>query len=70
MRQIRRLLNRLSDGRIDKIIDLCAKSGIDAVLKDVGDLDFQGTSLIRMIRRPSTLVVALYFFFSAFASST
>ncbi|UCE29534.1 MAG: NAD(P)/FAD-dependent oxidoreductase [Candidatus Bathyarchaeota archaeon] len=70
MRQIRKWLNRLSDDRIDRIIELCAKSGIDTVLEDVGDLDFQGTSLIRMIRRPLTLVVALYFAFSAFVSST
>ena len=69
MRQIRKLLNRLSDDKIDKIIDLCARLGIDSVLEEVGDLDFQGASLIRMIRHPSTLVITLYFIFSALTTS-
>ena len=69
MRQIRKLLNRLSDDKIDRIIDLCARLGIDAVLEEVGDLDFQGASLIRMIRRPSTLVITLYSIFSALTTS-
>jgi len=68
MRRIRGLLNRLSDDKIDKIIDLCARLGIDAVLEEVGDLDFQGASLIRMIGRPSTLVITLYSIFSAFTA--
>lgn len=69
MRRIRKLLNRLPDDKIDKIIDLCTRSGIDAILEEVGDLDFQGASLIRMIRRPSTLVITLYSIFSAFTTS-
>jgi len=69
MRQIRKLLNSLSDDRIDKIIDLCAKLGVDSVLEEVGDLDFQGRSLIPMIKHPTTLVVMLYFIFSWLTSS-
>jgi len=69
MRQIRKLLNRLSDDKIDKIIDLCARLGMDAILEEVGDLDFQGASLIRMIRRPSPLVITLYSIFSALTTS-
>ena len=69
MGQIRNLLNRLSDDKIDKIVDLCERLGMDAVLEEVGDLDFQGASLIRMIRRPSTVVITLYSIFSALTSS-
>ena len=69
MGQIRNLLNRLSDYKIDKIVDLCERLGMDAVLEEVGDLDFQGASLIRMIRRPSTVVMTLYSIFSALTSS-
>jgi len=69
MRQIRRLLNRLSDDKTEKIIDLCARLGIDAVLEGVGDLDFQGASLIRMIRRPPTFIITLYTIFSALTTS-
>jgi len=70
MRQIRKLLNRLSDDKVDKIIDLCAKFGVDDVLEEVGDLDFQGRSLIPMIKHPTTLVTMLYFLLSWLTSST
>jgi digeranylgeranylglycerophospholipid reductase len=63
MRQIRILLNRLPDDKIDKIVDLCARLRMDDVLEEVGDLDFQGASLIRMLRRPSTLIITLYSIF-------
>jgi digeranylgeranylglycerophospholipid reductase len=70
MRQIRKLLNRLSDDKVDKIIGLCAKFGVDDVLEEVGDLDFQGRSLIPMIKHPTTMVTMLYFMFSWLTSST
>jgi len=69
MRQIRQFLNRLSDDKVDKIIDLCNKLGVDNVVEEVGDLDFQGRSLIPMIKHPTTLVVMLYFIFSWLTSS-
>ncbi len=69
MRQIRKLLNRLSDHKVDKIVDLCAKFGVDDMLEEAGDLDFQGRSLIPMIKHPTTLVVILYFILSGFTSS-
>jgi digeranylgeranylglycerophospholipid reductase len=70
MRQIRKLLNRLSDDKVDKIIGLCARFGVDDVLEEVGDLDFQGRSLIPMIKHPTTLVTMLYFILSWLTSST
>jgi len=70
MRQIRKLLNRLSDDKVDKIIGLCAKLGVDDVLEEVGDLDFQGRSLIPMIKHPTALVTILYFILSWLTSST
>jgi len=70
MRQIRKLLNRLSDDRIDKIIGLCEKLGVDNVLEEVGDIDFQGRSLIPMIKHPTALVVMLYFIYSWLTSSS
>jgi len=69
MRQTRKLLNSLSDNRIDKIIDLCVKLGVDRILEEAGDLDFQGRSFIRMITYPKALIAMLYFIFSSLASS-
>jgi len=69
MRQTRKLLNRLSDRKMDKIVDLCGKLGVDSVLEEAGDLDFQGRSLIRMIKHPTALIVMLYFIFSSLGFS-
>ena len=68
MRQIRRLLDRLSDKQMDKVISLCSQLEVNHIVEEVGDLDFQGKSLIRMIRHPGVLGVALYSLFSSFTS--
>jgi hypothetical protein len=41
---------------------------VNRILEEVGDLDFQGKSLIRMVRHPGVLAVALYLLFSSLAS--
>ena len=61
---MRKMLNSLSDNRTDKIIGLCNRLGIDETLEKFGDLDFQGRSLIPMIKYPGTLAVIGYFLFS------
>jgi digeranylgeranylglycerophospholipid reductase len=70
MIQMRKMLNSLSDSRMDGMIDLCTKLGVDSVLEKVGDLDFQGRSLIPMIRYPGALAVISYFLFSWLTSTT
>ncbi len=68
MHRIRKLLNRLPDDKVDKFIGLCSKFEVNKVLEEVGDLDFQGNSLVRVLQHPSALIVALYFVFSSFIS--
>jgi digeranylgeranylglycerophospholipid reductase len=70
MLRMRRMLDSLSDSRIDGIIDLCTRLGVDSVLEKVGDLDFQGRTLIPMIKYPGTLAVISYFLFSWLTSTT
>lgn len=65
MRYLRLMLNRFSDSELDRLIELCSKFEVGKTLAKWGDLDFEGASLIRMIRHPATLVVALYFFLSS-----
>jgi digeranylgeranylglycerophospholipid reductase len=67
--RLRRALNSLSDEQTDRLIDLARRLGIDSVLEKVGDLDFQGKSLVPMLRYPGMLVVLLYFMFSWLTSS-
>lgn len=61
MRRIRKSLNRLSDEQTDKIIGMCTRFGIAKSLERVGDSDYQGSSLIRMVPHPAMPVLALYF---------
>ena len=67
MRQLRIMLNNLSDKRMDKIIDLAARLEMDKILRKHGDLDFEGASLIRMLSHPATFVLSFYFLCSSFA---
>jgi digeranylgeranylglycerophospholipid reductase len=70
MLRMRKMLDRLSDRRLDNVIDLCRRLGVDSVLKKAGDLDFQGRSLISVARYPGTLAVISYFLFSWLTSTT
>jgi digeranylgeranylglycerophospholipid reductase len=65
MRQLRLLFDRLTDKEIDKLVKLCFKLEMDKILKEHGDLDFEGTALVKMLRHPATLVVSLYFLLSS-----
>jgi digeranylgeranylglycerophospholipid reductase len=69
MLQLRRMLNSLPDNRVDGLFGLCSRLGVDSVLEKVGDLDFQGRTLIRMVRYPSALAVVGYFLFSWLTSA-
>jgi digeranylgeranylglycerophospholipid reductase len=70
MLRMRRMLNSLSDNRTDKLIGLCNRLGVDETLMRFGDLDFQGSSLIQMIKYPGTLAVIGYFICSWLTSPT
>lgn len=65
MRQVRKMLNRLRDDKIDTIIELCSKLGMDRALEETGDLDFQGKTLLRIIPYPKALLLVLYLIFSS-----
>jgi len=66
MRQLRIMLNNLSDKRIDKIIELSGRLEMDKILRKHGDLDFEGASLVRMLSHPATFVLSFFFICSSF----
>ncbi|MFQ6064964.1 MAG: geranylgeranyl reductase family protein [Candidatus Bathyarchaeia archaeon] len=68
MRQLRKLLDRLSDKQMDKAISLCSRLRVNTVLEEVGDLDFQGRSLIHMLRHPNVLALVFHSLFSSLTS--
>jgi digeranylgeranylglycerophospholipid reductase len=70
MLRMRKMLDSLSDRRLDNIIGLCSKLKVDNVLEKAGDLDFQGRSLISVAKYPGTAAVISYFIFSWLTSTT
>ena len=64
MLRARKTLDALSDQRIDEAIALCAKLRLDKTLQNVRDIDFQGQSLLHVLRSPRMLTALAYFFFA------
>jgi len=60
MLRARRMLDSMSDRRIDELIGLCGSLGLDKSLLGVRDLDFQGKSLLRVLRSPRVMAVLGY----------
>jgi len=63
MLRIRRMLDAMSDKKIDEAISFCNKLGLDKSLQSVRDIDFQGRTLMQLSRSPRMLAALLYFFF-------
>jgi flavin-dependent dehydrogenase len=64
MLRIRKTLDALSDQRIDEAIALCTKLGLDKTLQNAKDIDFQGQTLLQVLRSPRMLTALAYFFFA------
>jgi len=65
MRQIRLMLNRLSDEELDKLIRLCSGLHVDETLQRVKDIDFQGKALLPIFKSPKLWIAAFYFFLAS-----
>jgi len=63
MLKIRKMLDAMSDEKIDTAIGFCKKLKLDQTLQNVKDIDFQGQSLMHLLRSPRMLSALFYFFF-------
>lgn len=63
MLQIRQMLDAMSDERLDSAVSFCARFGLDKVFQDSGDFDFQGRSLLKLLRNPKVAPALAYFLF-------
>ena len=61
MLRIRRFLDSLSDQRLDEMLRVCGKLGVDKALRDIDEIDFQGKMLLTAVRKPSMLAALTYF---------
>lgn len=68
MLTLRKMLNRLTDKKIDQIIRLCQKFSVDKCLSKVEDVDFLEQSLLSLMKNPSIFAVATYFLLSSLTS--
>jgi hypothetical protein len=68
MRQIRLMLNRLSDNRLDNIIRLCSQLHVDEKLQGLDDIDFQGKATLQLLKSPGAWTILMYSLLSSLVS--
>jgi digeranylgeranylglycerophospholipid reductase len=61
MLRLRHFLDSLSDEKLDDVLRVCGKLGVDKALKDVDEIDFQGKLLLTAIRKPAMIATLAYF---------
>jgi flavin-dependent dehydrogenase len=61
MIRMRKTLDRLSDEKLDRLIGMCARLGLEKTLRNVDDIDFQGQTLLHAFRSPRMLGAIGYF---------
>lgn len=68
MLRVRRMLDAISDEKLDSLIKICVRLNLDEDLRDFSDLDFQGKALMRLVPKPKILQ-ALFAFFALYLSA-
>jgi digeranylgeranylglycerophospholipid reductase len=61
MLRIRKFLNALSDEQLDAALRFCARMGVDKTLADVEEIDFQGRTLLTVLKKPAMWTAMAYF---------
>ncbi len=61
MLRLRRFLDSLSDEKVDEMLRICGKLGVDKALSDVDEIDFQGKLMLKVLGKPSMLAAMAYF---------
>jgi digeranylgeranylglycerophospholipid reductase len=61
MLRLRRFLDSLSDEKLDQMLRVCGKLGVDNALRDVDEIDFQGKLMLKVLGKPSMIAAVAYF---------
>jgi geranylgeranyl reductase family protein len=61
MLRLRRFLNSLSDEKVDEMLRVCSKLGVDKALSNEDEIDFQGKMILKSVGKPSMLAALAYF---------
>lgn len=60
MLRLRRFLDSLSDEKLDAILRFYTRIGLDKILKDIEEIDFQGKMLLKISNTPATFAALVY----------
>ena len=63
MLRLRRFLDSLSDEKLDEMLRVCGKLGVNKSLSNEDEIDFQGKMLVKALGKPSMLAAFAYFAF-------
>ena len=69
MLRMRKFLDALSDAQLDAALRFCARIGVDKTLADVEEIDFQGRTLLTVLKKPSIWAALAYFLTSYLAAN-
>ena len=61
MLKLRRFLNSLTDEKVDEMLRVCGKLGVDRALIDVDEIDFQGKMILTALGKPAMVAALAYF---------
>jgi hypothetical protein len=59
---MRKFLDALSDERVDKALRFCTRLGLNKALHNVEEIDFQGQTLLKILKKPVVFAALAYFF--------
>ncbi len=57
----RRMINSISDLQFNRALRFANRIGLDGDLRDIDEIDFQGRTLITMLKKPTTYAALVYF---------
>jgi len=61
MLQLRHFIDSLSDEKLDEMLRVCQKLGVDKALRNVTEIDFQGKMLLSVATKPAMIAALAYF---------
>jgi digeranylgeranylglycerophospholipid reductase len=61
MLRLRKFINSLSDEKLDEMLRVCGKLGVDKALSNVEEIDYQGRMLLTVAGKPAMWAALAYF---------
>jgi digeranylgeranylglycerophospholipid reductase len=69
MLRMRKFLDSLSDEKVDQALRFCATLGLNRTLQNVEEIDFQGQTLLKIMKKPAAFAALAYFLMLYFSAN-